>query len=98
MLRGTPTLRTSDGERELAEGEVVAFPIGERGAHQLINRSSEPVRMLIVSEMNAPEIVSYPDTGKVFARDTPPGDMSVGTGGSFFAADAVDYLEGEPEP
>ena len=30
VLRGTPTLRTADGERELAEGEAVQFPRGAR--------------------------------------------------------------------
>ena len=33
VLRGTPTLRTPDGERELREGDVVHFPIGPDGAH-----------------------------------------------------------------
>ena len=39
MLRGRPHLRTPDGWRQLDEGEVVAFPVGERGAHQLANRT-----------------------------------------------------------
>jgi uncharacterized cupin superfamily protein len=98
VIGGRPTLRTRAGERRLDEGEVVAFPAGARGEHQLINRSAEPARVLIVSEMNAPEIVAYPDSDKIFARDTPPGGPPVEIGGSFFAADAVDYFEGEPEP
>ena len=55
MIAGTPSLRTPKGERELAEGEVVAFPVGEEGAHQVVNRTDGPVRILIVSEMNAPD-------------------------------------------
>jgi len=98
VVRGTPTLRTSEGERKLGEGEVVAFPVGERGAHQIVNRTPEPVRFLIVSEMNAPEIVVYPDSGKLFARDQPPGGPPVEIGGAFFQGDAVDYFDGEPEP
>jgi uncharacterized cupin superfamily protein len=98
VVAGEPILRTNDGERTLAEGEVVAFPRGAAGAHQIVNRSGEPVRFLVVSEMNAPEIVVYPDTGKIFARDTPPGGDPVTDGGSFFTRDAVDYLEGEPQP
>ena len=39
VLRGTPTLRSPEGERELREGEVVHFPPGPEGAHQLSNRS-----------------------------------------------------------
>lgn len=98
VLSGTPTLRTGAGERELIGGEVVAFPVGERGTHQIVNRSPEPVRFLIVSEMNAPEIVVYPDSGKLFARDQAPGGPPVEIGGAFFPADAVDYFDGEPEP
>ena len=44
---------------------MVAFPVGERGAHQLANRTDEPVRLLMVSEMRSPEIAVYPDSGKV---------------------------------
>ena len=44
VLRGRPHLRTPDGWRELAEGEVVSFPVGERGAHQVQNRTDEAVR------------------------------------------------------
>ena len=44
VLRGTPTLRTFDGERLLEEGEVVHFPTGREGAHGLRNETGEPVR------------------------------------------------------
>lgn len=98
VIAGRPTLRTTSAQRELEPGEVVAFPRGEEGTHQIVNRSDQPVRFLIVSEMNAPEIVVYPDSGKIFARDTPPGGDPVKDGGSFFTRDAVDYFEGEPQP
>jgi uncharacterized cupin superfamily protein len=98
VVSGEPVLRTAGGERGLAEGEVVAFPAGESGAHQVINRGAAPARILIVSEMNAPEIVVYPDSEKIFARDTPPGGPPPSTGGSFFKSDAVDYFEREPKP
>ena len=63
VLSGTPELRMPDGLRELQPGEVVAFPCGPEGAHRLRNASSEPCRLLFISEMNFPDIVSYPDTG-----------------------------------
>src|SRR3954454_9767776 len=49
VLAGRPTLRTIDGERELAPGDVVACPSGERGAHRLDNRADEPARLIVVS-------------------------------------------------
>src|SRR4051812_25058999 len=43
VLSGQPTLRTSDGSRELREGELVSFPRGPDGAHQLFNPTSSTV-------------------------------------------------------
>jgi uncharacterized cupin superfamily protein len=98
VLRGRPTLRTTDGERELSEGEVVAFVVGERGAHQVINRTRDPVRLLMISEMVGPEVIVYPDSGKTAAREQPPGGAREGLYRVFRDVDAVDYFEGEPPP
>jgi len=65
VLSGTPTLRTLDGERELAAGDVVAFPRGRRGAHTIVNRSEEPVRYLMLSTRVVPELVEYPELDTV---------------------------------
>jgi len=62
VLRGRPTLREPKGERELEEGDVVLFPIGPEGAHQLLNRSESPVRYLVASNRPSPEAVEYPDS------------------------------------
>jgi uncharacterized cupin superfamily protein len=71
VLSGAPELRTPEGLRELQPGEVVAFPRGHEGAHRLRNTSSEPCRVLFISEMNFPDVVSYPDTGTTLAVTTP---------------------------
>jgi uncharacterized cupin superfamily protein len=65
VLSGRLRLRRADGWEELPEGEVVAFPRGERGAHGYENRGDAPVRVLMVSEMTAPNISVYPDTNQV---------------------------------
>jgi uncharacterized cupin superfamily protein len=54
---------------ELAEGEVVAFPRGERGAHGYRNDGDEPVRVLMISEMDGPNISVYPDTNQIGVFD-----------------------------
>src|SRR3954465_14008289 len=36
---GTPSLRMPEGWGELENGEVVAFPVGDEGAHQVANRA-----------------------------------------------------------
>jgi uncharacterized cupin superfamily protein len=65
VLRGTPTLRTPDGERVLAEGDVVVFPRGPGGAKEIRNNSAAPARLLIVSTNADPDVTEYPDSGKV---------------------------------
>jgi uncharacterized cupin superfamily protein len=100
VLRGRPHLRTPDGWRPLEEGEVVAFLVGEEGAHQLQNRSDEPVRVLVVSTMIAPEVNLYPDSGKVMAATRAPGAAGEGFQDAYRREQATDYWEGEepPEP
>jgi uncharacterized cupin superfamily protein len=65
VLRGRPILRTPEGERELAEGDVACFPRGATGAHQVRNATEEPVRILMLSTLIVPEILQYPDSGKL---------------------------------
>jgi uncharacterized cupin superfamily protein len=91
VLAGLLALRTADGWRELAEGDVVAFPRGERGAHGYANRSADPVHVLMISEMNAPNISVYPDTNQVGIFDAPRREDRR-FGALFNVADAVaDY-------
>jgi uncharacterized cupin superfamily protein len=74
VLSGRPTLRTLDGDpRELAPGDVIACPVGPRGAHRIDNRSDEPIRFMVVSTMNAPEVNDYPESNKTWVRTYPPG-------------------------
>ncbi len=63
VLAGTPSLRGPDGTQLLSAGAVVAFPPGQAGVHSLVNRTDAPVRYLVVSTTNRPDIVEYPDTG-----------------------------------
>jgi uncharacterized cupin superfamily protein len=100
VVSGRPSLRTEDGWRKLETGEIVAFRRGREDAHQVANRSAEPVRILMVSEMNAPEVSYYPDSHKVLAGTRPPGGAS-GVDDifeTFELADAVEYWEGEEPP
>jgi uncharacterized cupin superfamily protein len=93
VLHGRPALRTPEGWRDLEEGEVVSFPRGESGGHQLVNRTQETVRFLAFSTSGEPDIVSYPDSGKlgVFERLPDGGGLRA----LFRTQDRVDYYEGE---
>jgi uncharacterized cupin superfamily protein len=98
VLRGRPHLRTPDGWRQLDEGEVAAFPVGERGAHQVANGTDEPVRVIIISEMRSPEIPVYPDSGKVGVREHAPGSGREGLRLNFRMDEHLDYWDGERPP
>ena len=97
VLDGSPTLRTADGERALAEGEAVLFRTGRTGAHRIDNRSDDAVRVLIVSTMIGPDVVEHLDSQKVYARsyapgaDPPPDAVEV----MVKREDARDFFEGE---
>jgi uncharacterized cupin superfamily protein len=96
ILAGRPSLRTRGGWRELEEGEIVTFPRGEPGGHQLINRTGETVRFLAFSTSGEPDLVVYPDSGKLGAAERLPDGGGLH---SFFRmADAVDYYVGERPP
>lgn len=91
VVAGRPTLRVPDGEHELRPGDVVCFPEGPEGAHQVRNDTGEPVRVLILSTKRQPDTAVYPDSGKLgvwSGNDADPGRL-------FRIGDEVDYWDGE---
>jgi uncharacterized cupin superfamily protein len=90
VVRGEPTLRTADGEQALREGDVVCFPRGKEGAHQVINRTEAAIRVLMLSTLLAPDIIEYLDTGKIGADSVSGEPIMFGKPGPM-----LDYWEGE---
>ena len=74
----------------LKEGDVVCFPRGKDGAHQIINRTDSPIRVLMLSSMIPGEVIEYLDTGKVLAKGVNDEDIMFARPGS-----TVEYWEGE---
>lgn len=68
VVRGRPTLRTSEGERVLDEGAAVHFPAGPNGAHGVRNDTEEVVRYVVAGIRVTPEVVEYPDTRQITAQ------------------------------
>lgn len=98
VLSGRGTLRTRGESVDLAAGAYVAFPVGESGARQVVNSSDGPLRYLCLSTMVEPEIVGYPDSGKVglFAGSAPFGPTDRRTLTAYLPLDAAtDYWDGE---
>jgi uncharacterized cupin superfamily protein len=90
VVSGRPTLRTPDGERVLAPGDVVHFPEGEPGAHQLRNETNEPFRVLIGSTKSGLYVAGYPDSDKLLI-DAP----SHGRRTMLRPGPELDYWDGE---
>ena len=99
ILSGSGTLRYGDKRHSVAGGDIVVCPSGgPETAHQLIAGPDEPLRYLAVSTMNEPDVMEYPDSGKVtvFAGSAPGGDKAARRVALTLRTDsAVDYWDGE---
>ena len=94
LLEGRPSLRTPEGWREMEEGEVVSFLVGEDGAHQIVNRTEEPVRFLAISNQQ-PDIVVRPDSRSLSVVERRP--EGGGFSQHFSMDDAAGYFDFEGE-
>ena len=90
VLAGTLVLRTPEGERTLARGDLVCFPPGSAGAHKLSNRSDTTARMMMFSSARVPAVSVYPDSDKIGVWPGNEADSLMFKRGS-----AVSYSEGE---
>ncbi len=93
VLRGRPTLRGPEGSRELEEGELVRFPVGPEGAHQLLNHTQQSVTFVSISSSGRPDVVIYPDSDKLGVGERLP--RGGGLRAFFRRASEVDYWDGE---
>ncbi len=73
VLDGEPLLRQTQAGGD-SPGRRGVVPPGARGVHQLFNDSDQVIRFLVVSTSGAPDIVSYPEQGKIGVFERPPGD------------------------
>jgi uncharacterized cupin superfamily protein len=71
------------------------LPSGAEHAHVLINNSDEDIVYLCISTMNAPEVVHYPDSGKLGVMESARkwgGENSVS---GFYKYQKAGYYDGE---
>ena len=61
VLEGCPTLIHGGKEYLLKQGDCMGFKAGLGVAHQLVNKSSEPVTFLEVGDRTIGDNVEYPD-------------------------------------
>jgi uncharacterized cupin superfamily protein len=65
ILSGSLIMRTPDGFQILDQGDIIFFEIGETGAHQLYNHSSDPCTYLDIKTVVGLDVCEYPDSGKI---------------------------------
>ena len=64
-IEGRPSVRTPEGTEQLEPFDVVFFPKGPAGAHQIRNDSESAVRVLMWSTVVYPTATAYPDSDKI---------------------------------
>jgi uncharacterized cupin superfamily protein len=72
VLDGRVVLRHPGGEQALERGDVVCFPEGPAGAHQVFNRAEQTIRVAMLSTKPELSVAVYPDSDKIGVW---PGDM-----------------------
>ena len=65
VVDGTVVVRTPAGSQDLRRGDVVRFPAGPEGAHQVANRSDTTARVMLFSKVAVPAISVYPDADTI---------------------------------
>jgi uncharacterized cupin superfamily protein len=94
VIDGAPTLRDPDGEHPLKRGDIVCFAAGPDGAHQVINRTGEPARVMMWSSAREPAVAVYPDSDKIGIYTPDEHDTGI-----VQRRDAsADYWDGETAP
>jgi uncharacterized cupin superfamily protein len=98
ILDGEGSARLDGAVHRIRKGDFIALPPGRDAAHQIINDSQAPLRYLAVSTMIVPELVEYPDAGKLGMIAGAPGGRPAGPDSIRHftrVTDGVDYWEGE---
>jgi uncharacterized cupin superfamily protein len=91
VIEGTPSVRTPEGTEQLEPLDLVFFPTGPEGAHQVRNDSAAPARVLMWSTVVTPTASVYPDSDKIGVWTGNKADDVMVRRDS-----AVDYFDGEP--
>jgi uncharacterized cupin superfamily protein len=96
IVAGTGTLRVGDETYPVKPGDYIAHhPGGPETAHQLVNTGTETLVYLALGVMVAPEVVGYPDSGKLGMSTRPWGEKGLRLVLKTAEVAEVDYWDGE---
>ncbi|MBV8163475.1 MAG: cupin domain-containing protein [Candidatus Eremiobacteraeota bacterium] len=87
IWEGEAVIRTLRGEYTCRKGDIIAFPVGDIGAHQVINKSDKPCRVFMLGAEDPKGVCYYPDSKKVLVSSR--GRLIIRT------EPALDYYDGE---
>lgn len=95
VLAGGGQIRGPESHEPLAAGDYVVLPADERGAHRVVNDGEQTLRYLVISTMNDPDVLRYPDSGTVGVYvGAPPGHPEDADFHGFYDEDAtVDFWD-----
>jgi uncharacterized cupin superfamily protein len=93
VIEGRPSVRTPEGVERLEPLDLVFFPTGPEGAHQIRNDTDAPARVLMWSTVVFPAVTVYPDSDKVGVYVRGGADDLIVERSS-----GVDYYRGEAGP
>jgi uncharacterized cupin superfamily protein len=65
VVDGAVVVRRPEGEAALERGELLRFPPGPDGAHQILNRGDASARVLLFSKIAVPAVSVYPDSDAI---------------------------------
>ncbi len=65
IISGSMTLRSPGGFEIVGKGDIVFIEMGESGAHQFFNHTTEPCTYLDLRTIYGIDVVEYPDSGKI---------------------------------
>ena len=96
IVSGSGALTIGDETDAVTAGDFVMLPKGEEHAHVLVNDGDEAIVYLCISTMVMPDVVHYPDSGKLGVLGSKDfwkqGDAGVS---GFYKPNPVGYWDGE---
>ena len=95
VIAGSGTLVIGSDEASVAAGDFVMLPRGANFAHVLINSGDEDLVYLCMSTMNAPEVVHYPDSGKLGVLEDSRSWQGENSVSGFYRTQKAGYYDGE---
>jgi uncharacterized cupin superfamily protein len=93
VIAGAVRIRTPNGTESAQAGDLVCFPAGRDGAHQIFNEASAPARVVMFSSAPDLAVAVYPDSDKVGVWTGNKRDEWMFRG----AEGHLDYFDGEPQ-